>query len=52
MSCKPGFIYWIFDMDATDGILIFIVSDRTSVTKILNVSHNDNKAQATQVFSN
>jgi hypothetical protein len=39
-------------MDATDGILIFIVRDRTSVTKIFNVSHNDNKALATQVFSN
>jgi hypothetical protein len=26
------------------GILIFIVRDRTSVTNILNVSHNDNKA--------
>jgi hypothetical protein len=25
------------------GILIFIVRDRTSVTKILNVSHSDNK---------
>jgi hypothetical protein len=24
--------------------LIFIVRDRISVTKILNVSHNDNKA--------
>jgi hypothetical protein len=34
-------------MDAknvTGGILIFIVRDRISVTKILNVSHNDNKA--------
>jgi hypothetical protein len=50
MSYKPGFIYWIFDMDATDGILIFIVSDRISVTKILNVSHNDNKAQAHKFF--
>jgi hypothetical protein len=36
----------------TGGILIFIVRDRISVTKILNVSHNDNKAWATQVFSN
>jgi hypothetical protein len=35
-------------MDDADGILIFIVRDRISVTKILNVSH-DNKA--TQVFS-
>jgi hypothetical protein len=26
------------------GILIFNVRDRTSVTKILNVSHSDNKA--------
>jgi hypothetical protein len=26
-------------MDATDGILIFIVRDIISVTKILNVSH-------------
>jgi hypothetical protein len=26
------------------GILIFIVLDRTSLTEILNVSHNDNKA--------
>jgi hypothetical protein len=26
------------------GILIFIVRDRISVTKILNVSHDDNKA--------
>jgi hypothetical protein len=25
------------------GILIFIVRDKTSVTKILNVSHSDNK---------
>jgi hypothetical protein len=31
-------------MDATDGILIFIVRERISVTKILNVSHNSNKA--------
>jgi hypothetical protein len=31
-------------MDATDGILIFIVRDTISVTKILNVSHNGNKA--------
>jgi hypothetical protein len=31
-------------MDATDGILIFIVRDIISVTKILNVSHTDNKA--------
>jgi hypothetical protein len=31
-------------MDATDVILIFIERDRISVTKILNVSHNDNKA--------
>jgi hypothetical protein len=36
--------HWIFDMDATDGILIFIVRDRISVTKIFNVTHNDNKA--------
>jgi hypothetical protein len=26
--------------------IIFIVRDRASVTKILNVSHNDNKAWA------
>jgi hypothetical protein len=26
------------------GILIFIMLDGISVTKILNVSHNDNKA--------
>jgi hypothetical protein len=26
------------------GILIFIVRDRISVTKFLNVSHNDSKA--------
>jgi hypothetical protein len=25
------------------GIVIFIVRDRVSVAKILNVSHNDNK---------
>jgi hypothetical protein len=25
-------------------LIIFIVRDRISVTKILNVSHNDNKA--------
>jgi hypothetical protein len=31
-------------MDATDGILIFIVRDRISVTKILNATRNDNKA--------
>jgi hypothetical protein len=34
-------------MDAknvTGGILIFIVRDRISVTKILTISHNDNKA--------
>jgi hypothetical protein len=31
-------------MDDTDGILIFIVRDRISVTTILNVNHNDNKA--------
>jgi hypothetical protein len=31
-------------MDATDGILILIVRDRISITKILNVSHNGNKA--------
>jgi hypothetical protein len=30
-------------MDATDGILIFIVRDRISVTKILNVSRIDSK---------
>jgi hypothetical protein len=30
--------------NATGGILIFIVHDRISVTKILNISHNDNKA--------
>jgi hypothetical protein len=34
----------MFDIDATDGIFIFIVRDRISVTKILNVTHNDNKA--------
>jgi hypothetical protein len=28
----------------TGAILIIIVRDRISVTKILNVSHNDNKA--------
>jgi hypothetical protein len=52
ISCKTDFIYFqphvgIFDMDVknvTGGILIFIVRDRISVTKILNVSHNDNKA--------
>jgi hypothetical protein len=32
------FLTWI-----SCGILIFIVRDRTSVTKILNVSHSDNK---------
>jgi hypothetical protein len=31
-------------MDVTDGILIFIVRDRISVTNILIVTHNDNKA--------
>jgi hypothetical protein len=31
---------WIFDMDATDDILIFIVRDRISVTKILNDTHS------------
>jgi hypothetical protein len=31
-------------MDATNGFLIFIVRDRIFVTKILNGSHNDNKA--------
>jgi hypothetical protein len=30
--------------NVTGGIVIFIVRDRISVTKILNVSHNDNKA--------
>jgi hypothetical protein len=34
----------MFDMDVTGGILIFIMRDRISVTKILNVSRNDNKA--------
>jgi hypothetical protein len=37
----------MFDIDVknvTGDILIFIVHDRISVTKILNVSHNDNKA--------
>jgi hypothetical protein len=29
--------------NVTDGILIFIMRDRISVTNILNVSHNDNK---------
>jgi hypothetical protein len=38
--------------NVTGGILIFIVHDRISVTKILNASHNDNKAWATQGFSN
>jgi hypothetical protein len=32
------FLTWI-----SCGILIFIVRNRTSVTKILNVSHSDNK---------
>jgi hypothetical protein len=36
--------------NVTGGILIFLVRDRISVAKFLNVSHNDNKA--TQVFSN
>jgi hypothetical protein len=31
-------------MDVNVVSLIFIVRDRISVTKILNVSHNDNKA--------
>jgi hypothetical protein len=31
-------------MDANDGILIFIVRNKFSGTKILNVSHNDNSA--------
>jgi hypothetical protein len=31
-------------MDAIYGILIFIVRDRISVKKILNTSHNYNKA--------
>jgi hypothetical protein len=56
VSCKTGFMYFkphigIFDMDVnlsmknvTGDILIFIVRDRISATKILNVSHNDNKA--------
>jgi hypothetical protein len=30
--------------NVTGGILIFIVHDRISLTKILNVSHNDHKA--------
>jgi hypothetical protein len=30
--------------NVTVGNLIFVVRDRISVTKILNVSHNDNKA--------
>jgi hypothetical protein len=30
--------------NVTGGILIFIVHDRISLTKFLNVSHNDNKA--------
>jgi hypothetical protein len=30
--------------NVTGGILIFIVRDRISITKILNVSHNHNKA--------
>jgi hypothetical protein len=30
--------------NVTGGILIFIVYDRISLTKILNVIHNDNKA--------
>jgi hypothetical protein len=38
--------------NVTGGILIFIVPNRISVKNILNVSHNDNKAWATQVFSN
>jgi hypothetical protein len=51
ISCKTGFIYFypleIFDMDVKNvngGILIFIRRDRIFVTKILNISHNDNKA--------
>jgi hypothetical protein len=30
--------------NVTGGILIFSVRDKISVTEILNVSHNDNKA--------
>jgi hypothetical protein len=30
--------------NVTGGILIFIVRDKISVTKILNVSHNESKA--------
>jgi hypothetical protein len=30
--------------NVTGGILIFIVRGKISVLKILNVSHNDNKA--------
>jgi hypothetical protein len=30
--------------NVTGGILVFIMRDRISVTKILNVNHNDNKA--------
>jgi hypothetical protein len=30
--------------NVTGGIVILIVPDRISVTKILNVSHNNNKA--------
>jgi hypothetical protein len=30
--------------NVTGGIVILTVRDRISVTKILNVSHNDNKA--------
>jgi hypothetical protein len=30
--------------NVTGGILIFIMRGRISVTNILNVSHNDNKA--------
>jgi hypothetical protein len=31
--------------NVTGGILIFIVRDRISVKKFLNVCHNDNKAR-------
>ncbi|CAH1374211.1 unnamed protein product [Tenebrio molitor] len=45
INCKTGFIYFyphigMFDMDVN----LSIICDRNSVTKILNVSHNDNKA--------
>jgi hypothetical protein len=30
--------------NVTGGILIFIVHDRISLTKMFNLSHNDNKA--------